>query len=455
MKKTKKHNSSPAMIIAKGFLNAVILGTILLLLPISRADGVQVSLLDTIFTATSSVCVTGLLTVANYSQWSFFGQLVILILIQMGGLGIITFTTIFMIMAHKRIGLKDRILIQNAYNLDSMKGVVKLCKRIFGGTLIVEGAGALCYMTVFIPEYGLYGIWVSIFNSISAFCNAGMDIIGADSLIRYSGNITINIVTMLLIILGGIGFPIWWFVIDSIKMKHKSKIDLGKRTKHQSLYIKMVFVMTGSLILLGTIVTFVLEYSNPLTIGNMSFGNKIMASVFQSVTWRTAGFATISQSGLHSATSVFGTILMFIGGSPSGTAGGIKTTTILILLVAVKSMLREENAAELFHRSISFVTVKRAMIIFLVSLLTLVVSLFTMCIFQEGSFMDIYYEVISALGTVGLSRDFTGSLNAAGKIIIILTMYLGRIGPISLAMFFQNSKVDNKIFYIEEKVSVG
>lgn len=450
-----KHKISPTVIISVGFLAAIIIGTIILCLPFCAAEGVKVDLVDAWFTATSSVCVTGLLTVPNYSTWSIVGQIVILILIELGGLGIVTFTILFMLMLGKRIGLQERILIQNAYNLDSLNGMVAMVRRIIKGTLLVEAVGAILYMFVFIPEYGVDGIWKSIFTSVSAFCNAGMDLFGEDSLMRYSGNLLVNIVTMVLIILGGIGFPVWWYFIDTAKQRREDEIKLFTGIRRLPLFVKMAVFMSVVLIISGAVVTFVFEYSNPETIGNMSLSNKVLASVFQSVTWRTAGFATISQAGLRSSTALFGCVLMLIGGSPSGTAGGIKTTTVLILIMTGISILRERNETEIFKRTINSNIVRRALAIFLVSLSVLLISLFALCAAEPIQFIDLFYETISALGTVGLSRDVTPVLSTAGKIIIIITMYIGRIGPISLAMFFNTRSYNNKINYVEEKVSVG
>lgn len=450
-----KHKFTPTKIIALGFLIAIILGTLLLMLPVMAAEGVSVNFIDALFTATSSVCVTGLLTIPNYSSWSFAGQLVILILIEVGGLGLITFTTLTMIIFRKRIGLKERILIQNAYNLNSMTGIVRMVKRIFTGTLIVQLIGAVCYMLVFIPEYGASGIWKSIFNSVSAFCNAGMDILGPDSLMRYTENVWINIVTMILIILGGIGFPVWWYFVDSIKERRKAGKYAFSYKKRTPLFVKMALFMTVVLIALGALVTFIMEYNNPSTIGELSLGGKILASLFQSVTWRTAGFATISQAALKNSTIVFGCILMFIGGCPSGTAGGIKTTTIMILIATGISMLRERADTEIFKRKINDNIVRRAFSILMVSFGMMLLAIFFICSYENARFVDLFYETISALGTVGLSRDLTPNLGNAGKVIIMLSMYIGRIGPISLAMFFNSSSAVNKINYVEEDVSVG
>lgn len=451
----KKSRFITTYIISGGFLLLILLGTVLLRLPWASASGVSVAWSDALFTATTSVCVTGLVTVPTYSAWSFFGQAVILVLIQLGGLGVISFTILFMHLLGKKIGLRESQLIKDAYNLDSNNGMDKLVRKIFIGTLIVEGTGALLYSFVFVPEYGISGIWKSIFNAVSAFCNAGMDILGPSSLIDYQGNIAVNLITMSLIILGGIGFPIWFLTIDKIKEYKRGDISLKRLIRTVPLSAKAVLTMTACLIFLGALIIFLLEFSNEETIGRLPLGKKILASVFQSVTTRTAGFCSIPQSGLRRSTIIVCCVLMFIGGSPSGTAGGIKTTTFLILAASMFSAVSGRDNTEVFKRKINADTVRKAMSIFSLNLLVLTASLLILCIVQPSSFESSIYEVVSAIGTVGLSRDLTPNLNLAGKFVIIVTMYLGRIGPISLALFFNTKKYVNLIQYPEENISIG
>lgn len=442
-------------IIALGFLGTILAGALLLMLPVSSAAGMVTEPVDALFTSTTSVCVTGLVTVPTYSHWSVFGQIVIALLAQIGGLGVITFTMMFLIVLRKRIGLRERLLIQDAYNLDTIQGMVVLVKKVIKGTLIIEGIGALFYMTVLVPEFGAAGIWKSIFNSVSAFCNAGMDVIGPDSLERYVANPVMNITTMLLIILGGIGFPVWWNIVDLLRFGKEKYHDWPMALRHLRLHTKLVLMMTAALILAGALAVFLLEYTNPDTIGNLPFWQKIQASFFQSVTTRTAGFATISQAGLHKATVLICCMLMFIGGSPSGTAGGVKTTTLIILAQTVWSIIRGRRETEIFGKKISDNIVRRALAIFMVSFVVMLTAVTALSIVQPGDFLDCLYETISAIATVGLTRNFTAGLNVAGRIIIILTMYIGRIGPISLALFFNSKRYVNLKSYPEEKVSVG
>lgn len=458
MKRFPKHKPkgfTTTRIIALGFLGAILAGTVLLMLPVSSAAGKMTDWVDALFTATTSVCVTGLVTVPTYAHWSVFGQLIIAILVQIGGLGVITFTTLFLIGLHKKIGLKERLLIQDAYNLDTIQGMVVLVKRVTCGTLTVEGIGALLYMTVLIPKYGASGIWKSIFNAISAFCNAGMDILGPDSLEKYAANPIINITTILLIVLGGIGFPVWWDVLDMVRCRKKNYYNWPMALQHLRLHTKLALAMTAVLLLSGTLAVLILEYTNPETIGNLPLWQKIQASFFQSVTTRTAGFATISQAGMNKATVLICCMLMFIGGSPSGTAGGVKTTTIVILLVTVWAIIRGRKETEMFGRRVDGHIVRHALAIFTVSLLVMLAAVTALSIVQPGDFLDCLYETMSAIATVGLTRDFTPSLNVAGRIVIILTMYIGRIGPISLALLFNSKKYVNLKTYPTEKVSVG
>ena len=450
----KKRPFSATRVLAYGFLASILCGAALLMLPFASAAGVRTQFIDALFTAASSVCVTGLVTVPTFSNWSFFGQFVILLLIQTGGLCVITFTVIFFLIMGRRIGLKERLLLQAAYNLDTMSGLVGMARNIFRGALIVEACGAILIMPRFIMDYGVYGVWAGIFHAVSAFCNAGMDVIGPDSFAPYVSDLWVNLVTSALIILGGIGFPIWWILLKRMRDRIAAENRNAKRP-YLPLYPKTVLLVTGTLLLFGTAAVLLLEYDNPETLGPLSFGSKLLAAFFQSVTLRTAGFYTISQSGLRNSTCLISCILMFIGGSPSGTAGGIKTTTFLIVVMTAFSMLREKDYTEFLHRRISANTVRRALAIFLTSLTVTIISMILLTAVNPGDFLDCFFEVVSAIGTVGLSRGFTEYLNTGGKCVIIAAMYLGRIGPVSLSMFFNSSRFHNLISYAEEPLSVG
>ena len=451
--KKQRISISTTNIILLSFLGAILIGTILLSLPISSADGKAVPFLDALFTATTSTCVTGLVVVPTVSTWSVFGQAVILLLIQIGGLGVITIMSCIMILLNKKMGIGDRLLLQDAFNLNSLSGIVQFVKKVVLGTFIVEGAGALLYMTVFVPEFGLKGIWISVFTAISAFCNAGIDIIAENSLCGYATNPVINAVTCALIILGGLGYIVWWDVIRVMGGKGKKKGGFFKKLTLQS---KVAIVATLSLILVGAALIFAFEYNNPLTLGDHSLGNKIQISFFQSVTTRTAGFATVPQENLTGAASFVCLLLMFIGGSPVGTAGGIKTVTIVILAASAFSLIRNKEDTELFGRRLAREAISKAVAVTCMSFIIMFTSTVLLSAVTDASAMDIMYETVSATATVGLTRNLTPSLGTVGRCIIIATMYLGRVGPISLAMAFNRKKQNlNVVRNPVEDVNVG
>ena len=446
----RKKSLSPIQIIMGAFLLVILAGSLLLSLPVSSASGKAVGYIDALFTATTSTCVTGLVTLPTVTTWSFFGQLVILILIQIGGLGVITVLTGLMLLMKRKLGIGDRILIGESFNLNSLDGMVRLVKKVITITLIIEGVGALLYMSVFVPEFGLRGIWISIFTSVSAFCNAGIDIIAENSLCSYALNPVINITTMLLIIFGGIGFIV---LLDIGKMLKNKK---RRHFKFLSLHSKIVLSVTSFLIIAGATLFFIFEYNNPLSIKELSVPEKIMVSLFQSVTTRTAGFATIAQENLTNASAFWTMLLMFVGGSPAGTAGGIKTVTLFVLFANARAVVRNKRTVDAFDRQLSVDAIKRAEAVFVTSLFIVIASTLFLSAFSDRGFLDIIYETVSATATVGLSRDFTGTLNAVGKIIIIMTMYLGRVGPISLAFAFAaNKKSENVIINPVEEISIG
>lgn len=449
MNKTIKHLSS-AQVVLIGFLAIILAGSVLLCLPISSADGKVVSYVDALFTATTATCVTGLVTVPTVSTWSIFGQVIILLLIQIGGLGVITIAASIMMMLGKRIGIGNRILIQDSFNLNSLSGIVKFIKKVIIGTLIIEGIGALLYMTVFVPDFGIKGIWISVFNSVSAFCNAGIDIISENSLCDYALNPVINLTTSFLIISGGIGFVVWWDVIEIIKNKKR------RHLRFLSLHSKIAISATAVLIVVGTILFFIFEYNNPLTMQSYSLIEKVEASFFQSVTTRTAGFATIPQENFTNASSIVSLLLMFIGGSPVGTAGGIKTVTFVILLATAASVIKNKRTIDVFNRQISEKSIKKAIVVFATSFSVMTLSTILLSAASNADFLDVLYETVSATATVGLTRNFTASLNTVGKIIIIATMYFGRVGPISLAVAFKMRKSSENIIENPiEEISVG
>lgn len=444
---------STAHIILLSFLIAILIGALLLSLPISSANGKVTPFLDAFFTATTSTCVTGLVVTPTVSSWSVFGQVVILILIQIGGLGVITIMSGLMILLHKKMGIGDRLLLQDAFNLHSLSGLVRFVKRIVGGTLIIEGIGALLYMTVFIPEFGLMGIWVSVFTSVSAFCNAGIDIIAENSLCDHALNPIVNIVTCALIILGGIGYIVWWDVLRVLKQADKKKV---KFFRDLTLHSKIAITATLLLIFVGAALIFAFEYNNPQTIKDYTLLQKVEVSLFQSVTTRTAGFATVPQENLTNASSVVCLLLMFIGGSPVGTAGGIKTVTFAVLIASAFASIRNKEDTDLFGRRLTKQAVSKAVAVTCMSFIIMFVSTVLLSAVTDANALDIVYETVSATATVGLTRNLTASLDSIGKLIIIITMYLGRVGPITLAVAFKRSKDNQNIVRNPiEEISVG
>ncbi len=453
MVRKKKFTLSTTQIILLSFLVTVLLGSVLLVLPISSATGEAVPYLDALFTATTSTCVTGLVTLPTVSTWSIFGQIVILLLIQIGGLGVITIMSGLMLLLNRKMGIGDRLLIQDAFNLNTMSGLAKFVKNVLCGTLIIEGIGATLYMLVFIPEFGAKGAWISVFNSVSAFCNAGIDILAENSLCNYATNPLVNAVTSALIILGGLGYIVWW---DVLRVTRSRSPKNRKIFRHLTLHSKIAITVTAGLILVGAILIFVFEHANPLTIGEMSLFDKIQVSFFQSVTTRTAGFATVPQENLTNASAAVSIVLMLIGGSPVGTAGGMKTVTVAVLVCSAVATIKNKNSATLFGRRVSEGSVKKAVAVAVAFLTICSASAVLLMATSNASALDAVYEAVSATATVGLSRNLTATLNTFGKLIIIVTMYFGRVGPISLAVALgSKNESQNVISEPTEDISIG
>ena len=438
------------LIILNGFLVALLVGTILLMLPVSSASGNGTDFITALFTATTSLCVTGLVVVPTYAYWSIFGKVIILILIQLGGLGIISFTIGFLIIIGKKISLKERKMIQESYNLDSAQGVLKILRKIFGITLKIEGIGAILYSIQFIPEYGIVkGICYSVFHSVSAFCNAGIDIIGNDSLVKYHGNVLVNFTTVMLIICGGIGFIVWLDIGGIISEIRNKKLSPNKFIERMKLHTKLVLITTAILVGGGFLFILLFEYNNPDTLGNMTFGNKCLAALFEAVTLRTAGF--------RDGTFMIMCGLMIVGGSPFGTAGGIKTTTLALIFLLTWSTIKGKEDIEVCRRRINKQNVRSAVAIGTIVLSILAVAIMALSFTEDAPLKVITFEAVSALGTVGLSMDFTASLTAIGKLIIIVLMFFGRVGPITIAMAMAGrARKDRKITnYPEKRVMIG
>ncbi|SHI36513.1 trk system potassium uptake protein TrkH [Pseudobutyrivibrio xylanivorans DSM 14809] len=407
------------------------------MLPISSASGHWTNPLVALFTSTTSTCVTGLVVVDTFSYFSIFGQIIILILIQIGGLGIITFISMIMLITQKKFSLGDRKMLQDSLNLNTDVGILKILIRISKDVLKVEAVGAILYSIVFIPEFGVTkGIWFSIFHSISAFCNAGIDIIGNNSLMDYKSNPLVMCTTMILIIMGGLGYVVWFDMSEKIKKGIRKGFTPVQIFKRFNEHTKLVITVTLALIISGALFFFFAEYNNSGTIGDFNLFDKIMNSFFESITLRTAGFCSFPQENMSDFSCVMCYMLMFVGGSPIGTAGGVKTVTIFLALLNVISYIHDDDQSIVFNKRITEESMRKATVIVSVATFTIIVLTLALIVTNPINIEDGLYEVISASATVGLSRGLTSQLNTVGRIIIIIAMYLGRIGPISLAIFF-------------------
>lgn len=419
-------------IIALSFLLVILIGALLLSLPISSKSGTFTNFFDCVFTATSATCVTGLIVFDTFTQWTVFGQCIILLLIQIGGLGFMTLLTILMMFAKHHVTLHEmRLLTQSAGSVRK-EGIFTLVKRILFGTIIVEALGTVILSFVFCPDMGLgQGLYFAVFHSVSAFCNAGFDLLGFrspfSSLTSYSTNITLNITVSALIIIGGIGFYVW---DDLIRCRF--------RFKKLEMHSKAVLIMTSALIVFGWILFFVIEYDHALA--DRSLGEKLLLSFFQSVTTRTAGFDSLNQANLSDSGVILSVFLMLIGGSPGSTAGGIKTTTIAVIMFSTIACARGHDSTVIFKRRIEPSTVRQAHTTAAVYLFMAIASVILICSIDGIALRDCIFEVASAIGTVGLTTGITPSLSAASHFILILLMYAGRLGAMSLMLVFANKE---------------
>ncbi len=451
-------------IIVLGFIFLIVVGTFLLMLPVSNNFGKWTNPIDAMFTATSAMCVTGLVVVNTSVYWSVFGKIIILMLIQIGGIGFVAVLTVMYLILGKKITLRERKVIQSSFNQSNLDGMVKFTWLVVRGTFFIEAIGALLLMLYFLFVQGesfAVALVYGVFHSISAFCNAGFDILGLNSLMNYDTSVYINTIMILLIILGGIGYGVWIDVLN-IFFKNKNKISFRKKIEKLSLHSKLALITSLVLIVFGTVFTFSVEFLNPNTIGLYSFGEKITTSLFQSVTLRTAGFNTIDLAGLNEATKFLYVIIMMIGGSPGGTAGGLKTVTIAVIFLTVYSIIKGKEDTEAFYRKIPFTVVQKCMTIlglymtlFIVG--TILLTVLDYSLLQNFDFIDIMFEVASALGTVGLTVGVTPELSHGGKIVIAIIMFLGRLGPVTIAMALTlRQDINNAIVkYPEENVIVG
>lgn len=438
---------NPYMVFIVAFAVIIFIGAILLNLPLASQNGRSIGFIDALFTATSATCVTGLAVVNTAEHWTIFGKIVILLLIQMGGLGVMTMSAMISFFLGKKISLKTRVLIMEERNVDELQGVVRLTKSILFFTFLVELVGAVLLSFVFVKDYGVVeGIAFSIFHSISSFCNAGFDLTG-NSMINYVDNPIITFTISSLIIIGGIGYFVFWDIYDS------------KSFKRLTLHSKLVIIITSVLLLVGFILVFALEYNNAKTIGNLNLSGKIQASIFQSVVPRTAGFNSIEIGYLRMPTVMVMVILMFIGGSSASTAGGIKVTTLGVILVSIYNFVKGKRDIEVFMKRIEYTTVIKAVSIvgIAVFLINVVTFILTITEINKGfDYLDMLFETISAFATVGLTRGLTPELSNIGRILLSIVMFVGRLGPLTVAFAFlkQHKNIGNYM-YPEGKIIIG
>lgn len=436
---------SPPQVLVIGFAIIILIGTILLMLPISNTKGENLPFIDAFFTATSATCVTGLVVRDTGTFFSVFGQVVIMTLIQIGGLGFMTMATLFSLVFKRKISLKDRLLLQEAMNQNTMEGIVRLIRKVLLYSLVIESFCALIFAIRLAFDMPLgRALYFGVFHAVSFFNNAGFDLFGDyRSLTSFAADPVMNLVSMFLIVSGGLGFIV---LSDLIELR---------RGRKMSLHSKVVLSMTGSLILIGAIVIFIFEFSNSKTLEPLSWGGKVWSSLFQSVTPRTAGANSLDIGALRQATQFFIIILMFIGASPSSTGGGIKTTTFTILIGAVFSMIRGRTDLVLFRYRLAEERIFKAVTITMLSLFLVVFVAMLLSTTEDASFLTILFEATSAFGTVGLSMGLTGKLTVLGKVIISFTMFAGRLGLLTLAYALGPKKEKELYRHPEGKMIIG
>ena len=444
----RRSGFNPLPVIAIGFAVIILLGSVLLTLPVASATGERVPWFDTLFTATSAVCVTGLVVRDTGTVYSTFGHVVLIVLIQIGGLGFMTFATLIFYVMRRQISLRERMILQDSMNENSMGGVVKLIFWVARSTFIVELTGAVLFAFRFVPVYGWgKGAFFSVFHAISAFCNAGFDLFGGGaSMTGYAGDVLVNLTAIGLVVIGGLGFS------TLHDMLHKRSF------RRFRLHTKLVLVTYGALFFGGFLMVLLIEWNNPATLGSMRFGEKVLAALFQSMTLRTAGFNTIDQQALRDSTKLIGGFLMLVGAAPASTGGGIKVTTLAILVLTVRMVARGESNVVVFGRTIDRSMLQKTVAIICVAVLVTFVDICALSLMHPGvAFLDLYYECVSAIGTVGISAIGTASLKPAARVLIMLTMYTGRLGPLTMALLFtrKQSRAKELLHYPEDRVMIG
>ena len=448
MKKRPK-SLSAMKIIAITFACIILLGAGLLTIPAASRSGISCGFLPALFTATSATCVTGLVMYDTFTQWSGFGQIVIISLIQIGGLGFMSAATLFVFLLRKRIGLKQRLVMAQALSVSDMDGIVQLQKTVLKGSFAMEGIGAVILFLRFVPEFGFArALKWGIFHSISAFCNAGFDIFGCitpgASLMEFQSDPVVLLTLGALVVLGGLGFLVW------------QDLAVNRSFRKCSVYTRLVLVTTAGLLLLGWAMTCLLEWNNPATLGSMSLGDKLLNGLFQSITLRTAGFAAIDQAMLTDAGKAASMVLMLIGGSSGSTAGGLKTVTFIVLILFLASRARGRNTVCVYKRTIPQSQVLDAMTIaFLMIALAYFGGVFISAT-SPISFVDALYESVSAIATVGLTAGATGSLSIPAQILIIVYMYFGRVGLLTISMgFLAGDRAEERFHYAQTNLLIG
>ncbi|MDO4267006.1 MAG: potassium transporter TrkG [Eubacteriales bacterium] len=438
---------SQTQYIAYGFMGIILIGALILMLPVSSKSGEVTPFLDCLFTATSASCVTGLIVHDTWTHWSVFGQLVIITMIQIGGLGFITIGVFLSIVLRRKIGLKERGLMQESVNALQISGMVKLARKIIAGTLLLEGCGAVLLAIRFVPQLGIRkGVYYGVFHAVSAFCNAGFDLMGWQgeyvSLTGYYDDWIVNLVVMSLIAVGGIGFVVW----DDVS-RH------GLKVRKYMLHTKIVLLTTLVLIFGGAWLFYIFERDN-LMVG-MNTSGKILTSLFSSVTARTAGFNTVDVAALTDASKLLTVILMFIGGSPGSTAGGVKTTSIVVMYLYLWSHIQRTRGVNVFGRRLEADAIQRASTIFIMNLtLALGVSVYIMAA-QHLPMSDVLFETFSAIGTVGMTTGITRALEPVSRLLIIFLMYCGRVGSLSFVLSFTQKKRVAPVRQPEERITIG
>jgi len=456
----KRRATSPTRQIMFSFLLVILMGTILLSLPFANQNE-ALPFMDVLLVATSAVCVTGLFPVPIAYQYTIWGQLVILALIQIGGLGFLTFLYVLLSKIQKKLSLRRKMVLQEMLNQSSISDSSLMVRRILSYTFVVQGVGALLFMFVFIPEYGVFqGIYYSVFHGISSFTNAGIDVFGAHSLMAYGSYGFLLLVTAVLIFLGGIGFMVWFDILESLRLQRQSAYGFNVRRffLKLGLHSKIVLMMSAFLIVSGTLLLFFSERSNPYTIGQLSLFDQLQNSFFLSVSARTAGFMTFPIENVHTGTQLILWIFMFIGGSPVGTAGGIKTTTFLISVLMIYNIYKGRKSIQIFDRKIPERLVIRSFAILSVALATIFAALIVVSFSEEASFIALAAEIMSAFTTVGFGH-LTSTLSFVGKVTILILMFFGRVGPVTMLISLVNrshkQKEKKEVGYPEGELSLG